>query len=81
MKKHIKTTYRVTVNGYDYDFESASKAVYYLETAVSSFVPDRWHDTIHASMELIVEKPEDPEGPEEVEEVEEVEDDETAISG
>lgn len=78
MKKHTKTTYRVTVNGYDYDFESASKAVYYLEASVSSFVPDRWHDAIHASMELIVEKPEDPE---EVEEVEEVEDDETTISG
>lgn len=78
MKKELKTTYRVTLNGYDFDFVSSSKAVYFMELAVNSFVPDRWHDAIHTSMELIVEKPEEPEEPEEVEEVE---DDETAISG
>lgn len=84
MKNHIvNTTYRVTLNGYDFDFTSSSKAVFFMETAVGSFTPDRWHDAIHASMEVLVETlKEEPEEPKEVEEDEEVEkDDETAISG
>lgn len=81
MKKFFNITYRVTLCGYDFDFETSSQALYFMEAAVKCFVPDRWHDDPHASMTAIVTRPDEPKDPEEPEEVEEVEDDETAISG
>ena len=65
----MKVMYKVTLGGFDYDFEDGVEAISFMEQAIRHFSPDKWHDEIRASMEVIVEKPE------EIEEIEEGDDD------
>ena len=66
MKKSIKITYRVSLGGFDFDFPSPMRAVNFMETGIRYFVPDKWHENISISMEVIIETL-DEEEPEETE--------------